>query len=197
MSTRIPATDSEWTLKEFCEIPNQAGIRYNTHEKVEELINGIMEDFEEAAEADEIRCLLLDAIGAIEDEMTEEKEEGEEFTKEEKERFDEKIEDIRSSIDEFLYSSKHPEEDTILFLEDVIGEARASRFRKMDPEERRKYCADRMAENSKDRGSKTGKFFAALAGGGGGKKRPWEAGRELGERIMEKYNVNYKKHQKI
>ena len=197
MSTRIPATDSEWTLKELCNIPYQAGIRYNTHEKVEELINGIMEDFEEAAEADEIRCLLLDAVGAIEDEMTEGKEEGEEFTKEEKERFDEKIEDIRSSIDEFLYSSKHPEEDTILFLEDVIGEARASRFRKMDPEERRKYCADRMAENSKDRGSKTGKFFAALAGGGGGKKRPWEAGRELGEKIMEKYNVNYKKRQEI
>ena len=197
MSTRIPATDSEWTLKEFCNIPYQAGRSYNTHEKVEELINGIMEDFEEATEADEIRCLLLDAIGVIEDEMTEGKEEGEEFTKEEKERFDEKIEDIRSSIDDFLYSSKHPEEETIRFLEDVIGEARANRFRKMDPEERRKYCADRMAENSKDRGSKTGKFFAALAGGGGGKKRPWEVGRELGERIMEKNNVNYKKHQKI
>ena len=196
MSTRIPATDSEWTLKEFCNIPYQAGIRYNTHEKVEELINGIMEDFEEEAEADEIRCLLLDAIGAIEDEMTEGKEEGEEFTKEEKERFDEKIEDIRSSIDEFLYSSKHPEEETIRFLEDVIGEARANRFRKMDPEERRKYCADKMAESSKDRRSRTGKFFAALAGGGKGKKRPWEAGRELGERIMEKYNVNYPKRKK-
>jgi hypothetical protein len=196
MSTRIPATDSEWTLKEFCNIPYQAGMRYNTYEKVEACINGIVEDFDGTAEADEIRCLLLDAVGAIEEEMTEGKEEGEEFTKEEKERFDEKIEDIRSSIDESLYSSKHPEEDTILFMEDVIGEARASRFRKMDPEERRKYCADRMAENSKDRGSKTGKFFAALAGGGKGKKRPWEAGRELGERIMEKYNVNYPKRKK-
>ncbi len=55
MSTRIPATDSEWTLKEFCEIPYQAGRRYNTHEKVEELINGIMEDFDGAAETGEIR----------------------------------------------------------------------------------------------------------------------------------------------
>jgi hypothetical protein len=53
-----------------------------------------------------------------------------------------------------------------------------------------------MAENSKDRGSKTGKFFAALAGGGKGKKRPWEIGNELGERIMEKYNVNYPKRKK-
>ena len=196
MSTRIPANDFEWTLKEFCNIPYQAGMRYNTYEKVEACINAIMEHFDGAAEADEIRCLLLDAIGAIEDDMTEGKEEGEEFTKEEKAWFDDKIEDIRSSIDDFLYSSKHPEEETIRFLEDVIGEARANRFRKMDPEERRKYCADKMAESSKDRRSRTGKLFAALAGGGKGKKWPWEAGRELGERIMEKYNVNYPKRKK-
>ena len=34
MSTRIPAYDFEWTLKEFCEIPDQTGKKYDTREKI-------------------------------------------------------------------------------------------------------------------------------------------------------------------
>ena len=41
MSTRIPANDFEWTLKEFCEIPDQMGKRNTMEANMDELFEEV------------------------------------------------------------------------------------------------------------------------------------------------------------
>ena len=187
MDNRVMNDEIARMLLEVLSISDGSGRKYDKAETIKKIISRLMDGFEDSPEADEIRKLLFETIGAIDDAIDEGKDENEERTDEEKERFDEKLDDIYYSICEFQDSAENPEEETIRFLENIIGEEWQARMRKMDPESRRQYCADMAAENSRDYGNETGKFFIAIAGARG--KRLREAGRELGEKIMDTRNA--------
>lgn len=72
---------------------------------------------------------------------------------------------------------------------DSIAEVTHPNPEEMEPQERRKYCADMSAEYSRIYGNRTGRFFNAIAGDRG----PEEVDeKELGRRIMEKFNPHYR-----
>ena len=170
--------------------PEKTEIQGTLVEEINALRRRIQDDFDDSPESDEIDELLNEALDSLEDEFSEGKDEDEVLTAEENEQHARKITEVLSTICDIRVHSPEPEEEEKSYLHEVIGEAQQNRMRKMDPEKRRQYCADRAAENSRDYGNETGKFFAALAGARG--KKPWEAGRELGEKIMRKRNCNYR-----
>ena len=170
--------------------PEESEIQGTSVEEINALRRRIQDDFDDLPESDENNELLNWALDSLEVEFTEGKDGDEDLTDEENKQHARKITDILCTICDIRAHSPDPEEEEKSFLYEVIGEAQQNRMRKMDPEKRRQYCEDRAAENSRDYGNKTGKFFAALAGARG--RRPWEAGRELGEKIMRERNCNYR-----
>ena len=80
-----------------------------------------------------------------------------------------------------------PEEDPAEVLMEILRPS----ISEMEPEERRRFCADMEADLLDEYGDyreETGRFFNSLASA----CRPREPGKELGKRIMEKRNPNYK-----
>lgn len=76
---------------------------------------------------------------------------------------------------------------------DCITDAIRPELAEMDPQERRKYCADVAADYSRLYGNRTGRFFNAIAGARDSKETDEK---ELGRRIMEKFNPHYRPKEK-
>ena len=76
---------------------------------------------------------------------------------------------------------------------DCITDAIRPEVAEMEPQERRKYCTDVAAEYSRLCGNRTGKFFNAFAGARDSKETDEK---ELGRKIMEKFNPHYRPKEK-
>ena len=90
------------------------------------------------------------------------------------------------------------EENTVhkfrrIVLDSIMEVTPPEELAEMDPQERRKYCADMAASYSELGGNRTGRFFNAIAGAQGSGEADEKA---LGRRIMEKFNPHYRTKEK-
>ena len=83
------------------------------------------------------------------------------------------------------YRTTEPEEDNPI---ELLMEKLRPTIQAMEPEKRRRFCADLKAILPEDDGKTTGRFFNGFASA----SRPREPGKELGKRIMAKRNANYR-----